>query len=109
MTTFEGTIPGVILLQKARGFAAELGYVDAERLDMNWINRWKRRHNVILRDSVKRELTANPKLNSSGIVPPNNYDLDDTKPEGSELKNHTRTWFVSTFRSRSQIASYIPR
>lgn len=42
-------ISGDMLLQKARSFASELGHTNPDRLDMNWINRFKSKHEIVCR------------------------------------------------------------
>ena len=36
-----------MLLHKAKKFAVALQYEDIEKIDINWINRWKKRNEVM--------------------------------------------------------------
>ena len=40
-------VSGEMLLHKAKKFAVALQYEDSEKIDMNWINRWKKRNEVM--------------------------------------------------------------
>ena len=42
-------ISGALLLEKARIYAADLGYADPEKLDINWVNRWKKRNEIVVK------------------------------------------------------------
>lgn len=42
-------VSGDMLLKKAQSFAMELHLSEVEKLDMNWINRWKRRNNIMVK------------------------------------------------------------
>lgn len=57
-------VSGKVLLSKAREFAHVCGCKDVERLDINWINRWKSRENISCkklkdeRDDTSSEVTS---------------------------------------------------
>lgn len=42
-------ISGEMLLSKAQEFARECGYENAQKLDINWVNRWKAREEIVCR------------------------------------------------------------
>jgi len=39
-------VSGKMLLLKAQEFAREIGYDNSEKLDINWVNRWKAREDI---------------------------------------------------------------
>ena len=42
-------ISGALLLEKARIYAIDLGYADPEKLDINWVNCWKKRNEIVVK------------------------------------------------------------
>jgi len=40
-------ISGDMLLEKAKTYAKELNYAEFDSLDLNWINRWKKRYSIV--------------------------------------------------------------
>ena len=42
-------ISGALLLKKACIYAADLGYADPEKLDINWVNHWKKCYDIVVK------------------------------------------------------------
>ena len=42
-------ISGALLLKKARIYATDLGYADPEKLDINWVNHWKKWNEIVVK------------------------------------------------------------
>ena len=43
-------VSGEMLLHKAKKIAVALQYEDSEKINMNWINRWKKRNEVMCKN-----------------------------------------------------------